>query len=240
LLRILGAEKVHFSYEYLHPDFYGVVNYMEDQGYVEAWPYFDPSGIADSRRDSWQTCLVEMNTLTDCFYRAKNLYDYIAVLDFDEIIMPVNETDMNWEEMITSFREAANMSLYFDAYVAQNVYYPNVVNQKLDENIPWYMYMLQHTERSKIFSPPGHQVKSFFGTERVLVVHNHAPHFCLNDKSWCNTYNMPISFSQNSHYRRNLVGEYLEKRIPDKTVMKFKDPLIKAVQKTLKDTGFNP
>lgn len=235
MVRILGAEKVHFSYKNLHPDFMNIVKHLNDQGIVDAWPFYNPSGVDTSRNGGKQKCLVEMNTLTDCFYRVKNLYDFVAVLDFDEVIFPVNEADMSWDDII----RRANSSVYRDAYISSNVFYPEVNGPTLHD-IPSYMYMLQHTQRSRLISLPGSSIKSFFGTERVKVLHNHAPHHCLNHKNKCDVIDLPPSISQNSHYRENLEEHFFKRTVPDKAIWKFKDVLIKAVQKTLNDTGFEP
>lgn len=237
LLRLLGAEKVHISFEYLHPDFFDVADYLKDEGFIEYYPFYDPSGLWDSRRDSWQTCMLEVNILTDCFYRNKNLYDFIVVIDVDEVIIPVNETDMTWEDMVTR----VNASVYIDAYVTQNVGFPSVKVPPHSE-VPEYMYMLQHTLRTQNFTPPGFSVKSFFGTERVLTVHNHMPHHCLQDHLGCQYLDFPYSVGQNSHFRviDGYFHEDMTTLVYDNKTWKFKDPLIKAVQKTLRETGFNP
>jgi Glycosyltransferase family 92 len=236
MIRILGAEKIHFYYKYLHHDFFDIVQFFEKQGIVEALPYFDPSGISDVEFASCQTNMIEMNMLTDCFYRVKNLYDYVAVLDFDEVIMPVNEADMSWEDILKRF----NDSEYHDAYISENLYYPEVGADPIEE-VPSFMYMLQHIQRSQNFSDEGNAVKSLFGTERVLTVHNHSPHHCINDDHWCNLVYIPTNISQNSHYRNEMdKGTNFHITKVDKTIWKFKDVLLQEVQKTLKDTGFRP
>jgi hypothetical protein len=84
MMRLLGAEKVHFPYQQLHPDMLEVVKHFEDIGMVEAWPYFDPTGVVQIRTQNPFTAVVQKNVMTDCFYRVKNLYEFVAVIDFDE------------------------------------------------------------------------------------------------------------------------------------------------------------
>jgi hypothetical protein len=168
-----------------------------------------------------------------------NLYDFVAILDMDELIMPVMKEDMTWEDII----RRANVSEYRDAYVSQNVYYPEVGAKPIEE-IPKYMYMLQHIERSKNFSNPGNAVKSIFGTERVLAVHTHMPHRCIHPKPyhyWCNLFDLPRNISQNSHYRDHMdKNTSFNMTQEDKTLWKYKDRLMQTVQKTLMDLDFAP
>jgi Glycosyltransferase family 92 len=236
LIRLLGAEKIHFSYKHLHPEFLRIVKHFEEQGIVETWPYFDHSGIPDTKLGKFQTRMVEMNMITDCFYRVKNLYDYVAVLDFDEVIMPVNEADMTWHDIL----KRVNASGSEDFFGFQNLYYPEV-GAKLHKRIPKYMNMLQHTQRSQNFTKYGVATKSFVGTERVKTVHNHTPKHCIKDDNSCSKISVSTSIAQSSHYRTKVgKGTTFNVTKEDKTIWKFKDSLIKAVQQTLSETGFEP
>jgi Glycosyltransferase family 92 len=237
LLKILGADKVNFFYEFIHPEVFNVMKYFEDQGIIEAWPYFNPSGILDSKRDGWQDILLQMNTLNDCFYRMKNLYEFVVILDPDEVILPVMDNDLTWIDIISKL----NYSGQYDAFYSQNVYYP-AVQQSLNTEIPVYMHMLQHIQRSQNFTEKKKFVKSFHDTRRIKVVHNHTPMFCLSSNSKCHRFPIPRNISQVSHYRSNLRKHeaLFNVTIEDKTILKFKDRLIDAVQETLKATKFQP
>jgi hypothetical protein len=237
LCRLLGAEKIHLSFEYLHPDFFKVVDYLRDQGFIEYYQFFNPSGAEDSKRRSWQTRMLETNILTDCFYRNMNLYDYIVVIDTDEVIVPVNDADYTWEDILARVDDR----IYIDGYIADNVFFPETGSPKYSE-IPEYMYMLQHTLRARKFSSYGQFVKSIFGTNRVVYVHNHRPHQCLNQNMRCMLKQLPRSVGRNNHYRfdEDSGGVDLNSTGNDTKIWKYKDQLIKAVQKTLKETGFDP
>ena len=235
MMRILGAEKVHFFYDYVHPDMFKIIQYFEEKGLLQTWQFLNPSGIKSSNMRDWQGFLLEVTVLTDCFYQVKNLYDYVAILDFDELIMPLMEEDMTWEDII----KRVDAQDYIDAYVSQNVYYPDTSKNSI-ETIPNYMHMLQHVQRSKNISLPGSAVKSLFGTERVLTVHNHMPQHCIAEKEHgCKYFDFPLNISQNSHYRNEVEKEFLTTR-EDKTIWKYKDRLLKDVQETLAATGFAP
>ena len=206
MVLILGAEKVYFSYDYVHPDTFKIIQYFEEQGKLETWKYLDPTGLKNSGMRSWQGLQTEVTVQTDCFYRVKNLYDYVAILDFDELIMPVMEEDMTWEDII----RRVDAQEYIDAYISQNAHYPEVGAEPI-ENIPKYMHMLQHIQRSNNFSKRMESVKSLFNTGRVLSVHTHYPHHCLSPpspaykKRKCMRIEVPTNISQNSQNYRDKV-----------------------------------
>ena len=236
MVQLLGAEKVHFSYEFVHPDLFKIINYFEEQGIIETWQYLNPSGIKDSEPVGRQSRQLQINVQTDCFYRVRNLYDFVAIIDFDEVIMPVIEEDLTWEDILK--RSAGDA----DAYVSKNVYYPDLrLKSKLE--VPHFMYMLQHTARSRNFSKPERSVKSIFRTETVLTVHTHMPHQCIGLQApgyKCRYYDVPTNVSQNSHYRDHLDEEIFNITQEDRTIWKYKEKLVEMVEKTLKDTEFIP
>lgn len=239
LLRILGADKMYFPFDYVHPEMFAVINNFEKRGILETWHYLSPTGIKDSKGRVEQRRLVETAVLTDCFYRTMNLYDFVVILDLDEVIMPLHPEDMTWDDLI----RRANVSEYKDAYVSENVYYPETGAEPIGD-IPRYMYMLQHIQRSQNCTTKDTAAKSFFGTERVLAVHNHKPYKCISKKNNnhdCKRYNFPSNVSQSSHYRTQLTpGKAFNATYDDKTLWKFKHRLVKDVQQTLLDLNLTP
>jgi hypothetical protein len=162
----------------------------------------------------------------------KNLYDFVAVLDFDEVIFPVNDDDMTWEDMIRRL----NTTEVKDTYTLQNFYYPNV-EQKLVDGVPSYMYILQHVQRLKKNSEAGAACKSLFNTETVLAVHNHFPYYCLSEQKNCILQVVPLEVGHLNHYRYK-GNENNETMVEDTSIWKFKDQLMKAVHETMKATKF--
>lgn len=236
LMRLLGAERIYFSYEFLHLDFFKVMKHFESQSIVEAWPYFKPSGIRDEIHNSIQGSMLEVNMINDCFYRVQNLYEFVAVVDFDEVLMPLNKTDMNWNDLM----ERRNMSKEGDYYAFENIQFPDLAPPP-HRGIPTYMHMLQHTRRKTSYIP-GNRIKSLVRTETAKICHNHVPVIC-NDKPKCEGFIFPVQIAQSSHYRetRGFYGHVnMSDTITDRTVWKFKDPLITAVHQTLQSTQFQP
>jgi hypothetical protein len=50
---------------------------------------------------------------------------------------------------------------------------------------------------------------------------------------------VPTNVSFTSHYRTD-VAEFFKGVVDDNTILKFKDELVKSVEKTLQDLKFNP
>lgn len=236
-MRILGAEKVHFSYEYLHPDYFKIVQHFERQGLVESWPYFNPSGIKDAIKRNPQDWMLQVNMINDCFYRVINLYEFVAVIDFDEVFIPLNENDMNWQDMM----KRINGSDDDDFYVFQNIRFPGfAVNPQPD--VPIYMHMLQNTQRM-IKYKKNYKVKSLVRSETVKFPHNHYALSCFHINYKCKKHEVSEEVAQLSHYRssdKDYKKVFVNETKPDLRISKFKDRLIKAVERTIKATGFKP
>lgn len=138
-LRILGADKIHFYNRFVHPELIKVIEYLEAKGFVEMKPFLEPSELSNQYLTSLPTKLLENAMINDCFYRTKNLYKYIAVIDTDEIIMPLNEAHKSWHDLIQSVGSSQ------DIYTNRMIYYPNF-EAKIFDTIPQFHYILQHVQ----------------------------------------------------------------------------------------------
>ena len=139
LMRILGASKIHIPVRLLHEDVRKVFNYFEDLGYIETSTFSEPSGVPDVKYS--RTCqTLENNMINDCFYKVKNLYDYVLICDPDEVIMPLKDTDRTWHDILAHFKNEMGIK---DSFMARQRIYPNVI-LNLNPEIEEYHYMLQH------------------------------------------------------------------------------------------------
>jgi Glycosyltransferase family 92 len=141
LLRILGADKITLFNRHVHPELFKIMNYFQDKGYIEFSPFLEPSGVSTSLQASPQTYMLEMMQHTDCFYRTRHLYDYIAVMDIDEVIIPMKTEDYTWHDLVKNF----DLSQGYVSFFSKNRIMPNL-GKLLHADIPDYHYMLQHTE----------------------------------------------------------------------------------------------
>lgn len=141
MLNILGASKIHFYNRFVHPDLVKICSYFEDQGLVDMQPFLEPSSMSNQVSRTASSMVLEASVINDCFYRTKNLYKYIAILDPDEVIMPLNDSHKSWHDLIE------NSPPNQDIYTQRMITFMNT-SQKLIEEIPKYFYMLQHVEVS--------------------------------------------------------------------------------------------
>jgi hypothetical protein len=228
MLRILGASKIHIYVKFVHPEMKKILDYYEEIGVMEVLPFLEPSGVPTTVMHSYQDMLLQMNILNDCFYRYRNMYDFLVLIDPDELIVPVQANDRTWEDILLR----ANLTEKRDCYRSQNVYYPET-EAKLFPDIPKHNYMLQHVLRSVNMPPFGHNVKSFYLPEKIIVIHNHYALFSYYSGlrgSWLG--DIPVNISQNSHYRDKVEPKF-QATVEDKTLWKYRDELMEAVDEVL-------
>ncbi|XP_014216670.1 uncharacterized protein LOC106645338 [Copidosoma floridanum] len=253
LIGLLGADKIFFYQLQVHPNVSKVLQYYEQLGKVHVTPLTLPGGqpnlpafqhmyLTKKTNHKRQNELIPYN---DCLYKHMYEYEYIALLDVDEVIMPVQDT--TWKELM---KRVMPKALKFKnetkaSYNVRNVYFFDDLMDSHGSfnNIPRYMHMLQHVYRSKNFTKPNQYIKCFHNPERVVTLHNHFPLACLG--AGCSSYPIDTEDAQLQHYRADCVKslkktciEYREKRIQDTTIWRYKDKLVSKVRATLKILGF--
>ena len=141
MMRILGADKIHTFNRFFHPDLQKISKYYEEQDFLEALPFKEPSTISNARFHVHSSLFLELSVVNDCFYRVRNLYDYIAILDPDELFLPVQKNDENWHDLLKHFVDVPKT----DGFAIRSVAYPPG-DGKTHDSISKYFYMLQHTQ----------------------------------------------------------------------------------------------
>jgi len=253
LLGILGAEKVFFYELQVHPNISKVLKHYSESGQVDVVPLTLPGGqpnipgfqhlyLTKKVNHKRQNELVPYN---DCLYKNLYTYEYIALLDIDEVIMPVKE--MSWRALmdVALPKALAIKNETRASYNVRNVYFLDDLlhDHGWFKDMPRYMHMLQHVYRSKNFTKPNQYVKCFHNPERALTLHNHFPLACLS--SGCTSYAIEVTDAQLQHYRADCVrtlkktcDEYRQNSVIDTTIWKFKDALIGRVTDTLRTLGY--
>lgn len=253
LLNLLGAEKIFFYELQVHPNISKVLQHYEQENKVHVTPISLAGGqpnapafqhlyLTKKTNNKRQNELIPYN---DCFYKHMYEYKYIALLDIDEVIMPLDAN--NWRDLMDKVLPKA-LKINKDeraSYNVRNVYFLDDLlhNHGWFKEIPKYMHMLQHVYRAKNFTKPGQYVKCFHNTEKVLTLHNHFPLACLG--SSCTSYAIETTDAQLHHYRADCVKtlkksceEFRKISVMDTTIWKFKEPLIARVSSTLRTLGF--
>lgn len=253
LLVLLGADKIFFYELQVHSNISKVLKHYEERGKVEVTPLTLPGGqpnipgfqhmyLVKKINHKRQNELIPYN---DCLYKNLYTYEYIALLDIDEVIMPLQTN--SWSELMkTILPKALKIKNETRAsYNVRNVYFlDDLLHQHgWFKDIPKYMHMLQHVYRSKNFTKPNQYVKCFHNPERALILHNHFPLACLG--SGCTSYAIETTDAQLQHYRADCVKtlkksciEFRENSMLDTTIWKFKDALIARTTDTLTTLGY--
>lgn len=254
LLGLLGADKVFFYELQVHPNISKVLKHYEQAGQIQVTPISLAGGqpnvpalqhlyLTKKTSHKRQNELIPYN---DCFYKHMYQYHYIALLDIDEVIMPVKSND--WKDLMNVVLDKA-LKLKQEpraSYNVRNVYFLDDLlhSHGWVKGIPKYMHMLQHVYRSKNYTKPNQYVKCFHNTEKVLTLHNHFPLSCLGGV--CTSYPVQTGDAQLQHYRADCVKtlkktcekEFKGKDVLDTTIWRYRDELVGRVTKTLKTLGF--
>lgn len=252
LLSLLGADKIFFYQLQVHPNITKVLQHYEQRGKVNVTPLTLPGGqpnapafqhmyLTKKTNNKRQNELIPYN---DCLYKNLYSYNYIALLDIDEVIMPVNDPD--WITLMDRIVPTAR-SLHTNpraSYNVRNVYFLDDLQHAHGwfQDIPRYMHMLQHVHRARNFTKPLQYVKCFHDPQRVLTLHNHFPLACLGP---CSSFPINTSDAQLQHYRADCVKtlkksceQFRHESVMDTTVWRYKDALISRVTDTLRVLGF--
>lgn len=266
LLHLLGAGKI-FLYELdVHENISKVLNYYAQRGIVELSPITlpgDQPNLPEYQHLYLKTKLTakrqnELIPYNDCLYRNLNSYEYLALLDIDEIIMPLKHR--SWYELMHEVERASLKEQNYSraSYNVRNVYFFDDLagplaagqshaleesgEQQQEHGIPHYLHMMQHVYRSKNYTAPGQYVKCFHNTERVVSVHNHFPLNCMGQ---CTTYSVPVKLAHLQHYRKDCVGplkqscksDYRVFTTRDTTIWKYKSQMIRRTTRVLNHLG---
>ena len=234
-LNVLGADKIFLYNLEVHPNVTKVLEHFAKVGKVDLTPISLPGYqpnigmlqhlyLKSKLNHKRQNELIPYN---DCLYRNMYRYEYVALLDIDEVIMPMRRR--NWAQLMDDVVEASlkvknetRASFNF-----RNVYFMDEMllahrgvgahdegqdgggsalsgqegpsNSHLFKDIPPYLHMMQHVYRSENYTKPGQYVKCFHNTEKVLILHNHFPLGCLGGV--CTSFPVPVNMAQLQHYR---------------------------------------
>jgi hypothetical protein len=189
LITLLGADKIYFYELQVHPNISKVLRHYEKEDKVHVTPLTLPGGmpnipgfqhlyLAKKTSQKRQNELIPYN---DCLYKNMYKYEFIALLDIDEVIMPKHEEDMSWHDLMVRVLEKGKKlrNTTYPSYNVRNVYFfdENQHKHEWNSGIPKYMHMLQHTTRAANFTKPNQYIKVSFLTKTSPALTNSSPYF---------------------------------------------------------------
>ena len=251
VLKALGADKIFLYNLDVHPNVRKVLSDYSSRGEIEVIPISLPDHqpnlpwlqhlfIKSKLIHKRQNEIVPYN---DCLYRNMYRYEYITLLDTDEVIVPTNHS--NWSDLMKDLvRTTGNKT----SWAFRNVYFFDDFLEKNEgghiPDIPPYLHMMQHVYRSDRHTPPGHYIKAFHDPQKVLTLHNHFPFSCLGG---CRHHSVDTSLGQLQHYRPSCVSEikrkiceerYRRDSVRDTSLWSVRDTVVQRANNVLQTLGF--
>ncbi|XP_063368866.1 uncharacterized protein LOC134657226 [Cydia amplana] len=254
LVRLLGADKVFFYELQVHPNISKVLAYYRARGIVESTPITLPGGQPNLpglqhmylKKKTTHKRQMELVPYNDCLYRHMYQYRWLALLDIDEVIVPLQDPD--WSSLLKRVMPLAAPAAGKpprSSFHASNVYYLDQLQHGWEPGAPRYMHMLQHVYRTRNFTKPGQYVKAFHETGRVLALHNHFPLACLGGA--CSSYALDTKQARLQHYRADCVTalskscqELRAEPVRDAALWRWADRLVPRVTQVLTELGLVP
>ncbi|XP_052751685.1 uncharacterized protein LOC113512252 [Galleria mellonella] len=255
-VRLMGADKVFFYELQVHPNITKVLDYYKGQNAVTVTPVTLPGGQPNLpglqhmylKKKTTHKRQMELVPYNDCLYRHMYEYRWLALLDIDEVIVPLEDAD--WSSLMKRalpLSKPAKGKPPRSSYHASNLYFLDSLRHEhgWEEGIPRYMHMLQHVYRTRNFTKPGQYVKAFHETERVLALHNHFPLACLGGA--CSSYALEPAQARLQHYRADCVSalskscaELRAQPVRDEALWRWRQPLAARAARALRALGFLP
>lgn len=244
-LRILGAEKIQMYRLQVHENITKVLEYYERIGFLEYRPFTLSKAISNLRefrhlamlKDDWSKTLDEIVPYNDCLYRNMYRYKYVAVVDIDEILMPLGNVT-KWRDLMDFAENITTPECKtFASYCFRNIYFPRFPKEtRYTEDIAEYFYMLQHVYRVKEHTRPDFATKCLHDTDRVVALHNHFPIHWL----WgvCHSYSFEKDVAQMQHYREVEDKELLVDPVIDLSLWRIKDEIVERSNEVFEKLDF--
>lgn len=256
LVLLLGADKIFFYELQVHPNVRRVLDHYARRGLVDVTRVTLPGGQPNLpalqhmylKKKTTHKRQMELVPYNDCLYRNLYSYRWVALLDVDEVIVPLREDD--WPGLLRGvMAESAPPAgkAPRSSYHAANLYYLDSLQHAhgWERSVPRHLHMLQHVWRARNFTKPGQYVKAFHETGRVLALHNHFPLACLGGP--CSSYALPTERARLQHYRADCVtalsktcAALRENPVRDAELWRWKKPLVERVSAALSQLGLEP
>ena len=242
LVLLLGSDQIIFYVFEVHPEIIKVLKYYQtatDKITIELLTIPDDLIIEIEKHSRIQTVQNQMIALNDCLYKHMHEFKFLVPLDIDELLIPSRDEDKRWDDLLNRVIEVGEPLK--SSYVATSVFFltNNNHENETQPEIPSNFFFLQKVFRAKRFTGKYSGPKSFQNTELVDVMHNHFPMFCFGNETCSNIF-LNTEDARLHHYRHDCPMYFLKYRrelrndtVRDETLWKYKDEIIKNVNKTM-------
>lgn len=176
--------------------------------------------------------------INDCLYRNMHSFNWILVIDFDEVLVPKNHSNLRelaaHLNKTTSRSSTAGPANYL--FLNQYFFLDSDPDSKESAN-----YTIIRYRRTAPLSPHGYAMKGYVDPQGCVQMHNH---YCMGVAEAFEARNnyefVDPSFATSHHYKRCHLAtadcqKMLEQTTEDDIMMTFKTMLKKNVEKKIKD-----
>lgn len=247
LLFSMGVEKVHMYNLAVHENIIKVLKYYESRGKVELRPITLPGHQPNIPsfyhpyflKSPWSKHLLEDILFSDCFYRNMYNYEYVVVLDVDELIMPVGNSSLKtWSDILDKVNGT------FEGYGFRNIYYfdNNKFFNLTHEDVAPFLHFSNLVHRTASHSKKFQFSKSFFSTQSVVTIQNQYALSCVTQIN-CKWHEVSTDIARLQHYcfnKKHVPGCMNDQRkaVVDPNICKYHNEIVNRSMKTLEDLGF--
>ncbi|TRY81169.1 hypothetical protein TCAL_13748 [Tigriopus californicus] len=247
-----GAKSIQMYVQTITPNIRKVFDHYEQLGLVEIfqmeWPGSVPTSASPWLQQwyypnvTWIHSSFDHYAYNDCLYRNLYKFQYIALLDLDELLMPTQHK--TWRGLFQDLKNNGNDPLDYSSIMFYHLYF---FGNKTGQSQTGHA-MMDSDLRTAIPIPQAWQIKGFFNTQRNLIVFNHYTIDCITRS--CETYHVDLSMGQLNHYRSDCVKvsiitpeicSTMKNTLTQDTLTKrYEDPVALNVFRTLQTIDFDP
>ena len=147
-------------------------------------------------------------SINDCYYRLRDRYHFILLVDIDELLVPTND-----DSLISLTRRLKANVPEASAYIFPVAWHFEEFGEstKGDVAIPEYMYMQRHLKRTLVMNPANDQPKAIINTDGAVSVNWHGVINIPANHGFLGNFNIPWKeYGYVHHFRNNCKIKYNE------------------------------
>ena len=223
LNKMFGVKEFNVYFAYMTGDMKTMIEYYNTTGEVvyHSMPPVIPVPH-DVKVAKPYVRLNSLPSLNHCLFTNMYRYTNIAVIDYDEVIVP--REHMGYSQLIKMLNTEFDCGDSWVSYAFRNVYFFTDIAP--DTSQPQYLSKIRYRHKAEI-SPYKKYPKSFINPRTCVVAGNH---YCIKRFSGTLIYDVPPEIATSHHYRQcpHYVNctDYMNSIKQDDILLKYKEQLI--------------
>ena len=247
MLKLLGVETIVMHNHSMDQSTADIMKVYKDEGLVELRQVRQQGIVGFLGEDKYRDDIYAIGTilLTDCMYRNMFRFDWMAVLDLDELIIPRNHR--NYSSLLKELNQNQNYQNRVGfKFLHADFILDSVLNPQLAEGVPWQMAIPRHQQRFGVMRPTFH-AKSIIKPKLCTAMHyhicrGHVPNIdraivVSNDNAMDCHFRSKLCPDNARNYTQCLAALNYGVPLVDNIALTFKDGLYKAMNPQLRRLG---